>query len=672
MKSSILLWALHLGMLPWAHSLRRRELIDNADGETFDYVVVGCGIAGLVAASRLSEDEDVSVLCLEAGDLDTYEDEIMIPYYIGLQPAGFYAFEFNTVPQDQLDGQSRYIWVGKGVGGGSLINGLIWNRGNQDGYNAWDELGNSGWGWDDLLPYFRKSENYTPRAYGDSEIDPKLQNSSVHGYDGPIHVSYRAFYWPQADNWFDALQELDISLSAEPNEGLEAGGYFLPLHLHPQNQTRGDSRRGYYDPNINRTNFYVQVQSHVTRILFEDGDEGLRASGVEFARDADAAPDRVTARREVILAAGALLTPQLLELSGIGQRSILEPLGIEVRENLPGVGNNLQDHPMFRVSYRYTNESIRDINDFASNATYDELAREEFFASKTGPWTGRPSGAVAFPSLRQVSNNVTSRIAQGRSAVDYLPSAYGDDETLLAGYRAQLNSTLSDLNQSYTPAFEILNDNAGGLHLALVRPLSRGTVHITTDDPFTLPAVDPRWLEHPFDFDTMVLAMQTNQRILNTAAIQPLQPSYDQVPQNADVETLGEILRAGTASQFHYSGTTAMLPRNMGGVVSDRLFVYGTENLRVVDTSIIPILPGAHTAAIAYAAAEKAADLIKNARVEDTTEPGEAGEPGGEDSGSSGTPEEASASVRSLQQLGGGNVVMLVCLALAVGVLSTS
>jgi choline dehydrogenase-like flavoprotein len=385
------------------------------------------------------------------------------------------------------------------------------------------------------------------------------------------------------------------------------------LNIHPDNQTRWDARRGYHDPNIERTNFNVQTNSQVTKILFDEG-ETLNATGVEFASSPYAPRETVFARREVMLAAGAIQTPQLLELSGIGQRSILEPLGITVHISLPGVGNNLQDHAMLRLSYDYTNTSVRDINDFFLNSTFNDESAAEFFASRTGPWTGRPSGAVAFPSLRQVTNDTRSRILRAQSVGDYLPPTYADEATLRAGFEAQAQNLLKDLDHIDTPAFEILNDNAGGLHLALMRPMSRGTTHITTTDPFELPSVDPRWLEHPFDFDIMILAMQTNQRILRTAAIQQLRPSYPDVPEDADPELLAAIIRTGTGTQFHYSCTAAMLPRHLGGVVSDDLLVYGTSNLRVVDTSIYPLVPGAHTQAVAFGTGEKAADIIKLAR----------------------------------------------------------
>ncbi|KEF61550.1 uncharacterized protein A1O9_03117 [Exophiala aquamarina CBS 119918] len=590
--------------------LKDRGLINDAAGQTYDYIVVGCGVSGLVVSSRLSEIEDVTVLCLEAGALDNYEAEIQIPYYIGLQPDGFYEWGIYTTPQDQLDGVSRHIPMGKGVGGGSLINGMVWNRGNQQNFNAWNEIGNTGWGWEALLPYFEKSETYTPKDYEGAEVQPVLQNSAVHGRNGPVQVSYPNYYWPQTDNWFQALQELGIPTSAEPNAGLSAGGYFLPLDIDPNNQTRSDARRAYYDPNIQRGNFNVQPNSQVTRIIFEQGDS-LTATGVEFAAGPSSPRQTAFASREVILSAGAIHSPQILELSGIGQSSVLEDLGIDVLQNLPGVGNNLQDHGMIHLDYAYNNPDVLGINDFATNSQFNDESAAEYYGSKTGPWTAKPSCAVAFPSLQQTAADPAGMLSAARSAPFNLPDTYANEPTLQRGYERQLDSVLSELASEDIPAFENLNNNAGGLDLAVMRPLSRGTTHITSTDPFTPPNVDPRWLVHQFDYDVMILAMQVNQKILNTDAIAELQPSYAQIPRDANTDQLGSILRAGIGTEYHYSSTTAMLPIELGGVVSDQLRVYGTSNVRVVDTGIYPMVPGAHLQAVAYGVAERAADMIK-------------------------------------------------------------
>jgi choline dehydrogenase-like flavoprotein len=248
-----------------------------------------------------------------------------------------------------------------------------------------------------------------------------------------------------------------------------------------------------------------------------------------------------------------------------------------------------------------------------------------YLSSRTGPWTSKASTALGFPSLAQVlgtnvDNMTTSQFAAAVSMMieraeqggRYYPSMYELDKTLRAGYELQFSLLLQNLLSNDTPAYEILNDNSGGLDLALMHPLSRGTTHITTTDPLADPAVDPRWLVNPFDFDVMLTSMQFNQRILDTPSIQQaLQPSYAQISQNCTRDQLSDLLRTGVNTEYHYSGTAAMMPRELGGVVDPNLVVYGTSNLRVVDTSIFPVIPGGHLQAVAYAVAEKGADIIR-------------------------------------------------------------
>ena len=194
-------------------------------------------------------------------------------------------------------------------------------------------------------------------------------------------------------------------------------------------------------------------------------------------------------------------------------------------------------------------------------------------------------------------------IEAARNGGRYYPAGY--DSTLQAGYERQFNSTLNLLSQNNIPAYENLNNNGGGLTVSLMHPLSRGTVQIVSADPFTSPSVDPRWLANPLDMQVMIAAMQFNQLIINTPPIQALQPCYNHFPQNPTIEQLTSIINGGIRTEFHYSGTCAMMPRELGGVVDPDLLVYGTDNLRIVDTSIFPLVPGAHLQAVAYAVAEK-------------------------------------------------------------------
>ena len=240
---------------------------------------------------------------------------------------------------------------------------------------------------------------------------------------------------------------------------------------------------------------------------------------------------------------------------------------------------------------------------FQFNATYNNVSENEYLTSKTGPWTAEPSTALAFPSLPQITNTTIDMVKSARQGSRYYPSAY--DSTLRAGYELQFNSTLNRLLLNTTPAYESLNNNAGGLTVSLMHPLSRGTVQIASTDPFVSPNIDPRWLVNPFDTQVMIAALQFNQRIIDTAPIQDLIPIYDHFPQNPTVAQLTDILRRGIRTEFHYSGTCAMMPRELGGVVDCNLLVYGTNNLRIIDTSVFPLIPAAHLQAVAYAVAEK-------------------------------------------------------------------
>jgi choline dehydrogenase len=240
---------------------------------------------------------------------------------------------------------------------------------------------------------------------------------------------------------------------------------------------------------------------------------------------------------------------------------------------------------------------------FQYSESAHDAAYNEYMASRTGPLTAIPSNALAFPSLPQTIDNTPDFVGAASAGGRYYPDGY--DSTLQAGYEEQFNSILNRLLETTTPAFENLNNNAGGLDISLQHPLSRGTVQISSSDPFTAPSIDPRWLINPFDRQIMIAAMQFNQKILDTAPILELMPSYGSIPQDATADDLNTILQDSIGTEYHYSGTCAMLPLDLGGVVDANLLVYGTDNLRVVDTSIFPLVPTAHLSAVVYAVAEK-------------------------------------------------------------------
>lgn len=395
----------------------------------------------------------------------------------------------------------------------------------------------------------------------------------------------------------------------------------MPVNVHPINQTRSDARRTYYDPWASRPNLNVFANTAATRILFNNGNSTVnynstasypqfqaRATAVEYASGPEAPQRTVFASKEIILAAGALHSPSLLQRSGIGPAALLQNLSIPLVQDLIGVGNNLQDHCMIHLDYPYQEPGLLTPYSMQYNQNLNDACETEYLAFKTGPWTGRPSTALAFPALNQITNDTDTNtiVDAARNGNRYYPDGY--DAALQAGYELQFVSTLNRLTLNDTPAYENLNNNAGGLDISLQHPLSRGTVMISSSDPFQAPVVDPRWLMNPLDLEVMVRAIQFNQKILDTPPIQQLMPTYSQIPQDATVDQIAELLRTQLSTEFHYSGTCAMMPQELGGVVDPNLIVYGTQNLRVVDTSIFPLIPAAHLQAPMFAVAEKVGD----------------------------------------------------------------
>ncbi|KAI4223477.1 MAG: hypothetical protein L6R36_005385, partial [Xanthoria steineri] len=629
--------------------------------ESYDYIVVGCGISGLVVTNRLSEDPSVSVLCIEAGDPDRYEPIIQDPVYVGADIGGIYDWLLSTTPQTQLDGAPRPMPQGKVLGGGSILNAMCWNRGGQDDYDAWAALGNPGWDWDGILPYFIKSETYTPVYSAEIAREYSINyNPLVHGTSGPVQVSYPRFFYPQSTNLFAALNYLGVPTQFDPNDGSSAGAAFVPSDLDPINQTRSDARRTYYDPYVARPNFHVITGQHVTRILIEgvdsnsvvdnptpggneDGNgmngatsnEGfgfgpagstpaldnstaarlfrrqspstsnLRITGVEFAARASDTRRAITATREVIVAAGSIHSAQLLQLSGIGPSSLLDSFGIPVALDLPGVGNNLQDHCLVGTFYPYNNVSYPSPTQLTSNATYNAAAELEYNIFKTGPWTAGSPNALAFNPLPLITNNSASILsgADDQDPTDFLPA--GLDPTLVAGYTLQKQSLVRRLAETNVASYEIINNNAGSLTVAVMHPFSRGQCYIRSADPFEPPNIDPRWLANPVDRQVLIEALLFNRQILATPAMLPLQAAQFVPTVDDDEEALNRIINTGIRTEFHPSGTCAMLPLEQGGVVDPHLRVYGAQNLRVVDAGIFPMIPAAHLQAVVYAVAEK-------------------------------------------------------------------
>ena len=392
---------------------------------------------------------------------------------------------------------------------------------------------------------------------------------------------------------------------------------FLPQGISNYNQSRADARRARFDPANTRANLYVSTGQHVHRVLFQDGcgpvgAAGARAVGVESSPDQNSATWTAVATREVILAAGALRTPQTLELSGIGDNATLSANGIQTRISLPGVGNNLQDHMLMHMSQAFNNTDFVYTN-VMNNQTVNDWARQTYYANRTGMYCFGPPDGNAFLSLPQFSNrsDALASMASQQSSDQYL--AKGLDQSVVQGYARQRALLIPALNDSSRGAIEFLQDNAGNTQISNQRPLTRGSVHINDTDPFTYPSLDFRYGSNPVDYQLMLDALRFNDLLFQQPALQILKPVQNDPPHAASDQQLEQFLNTSLGTEYHPSGTAAMLPREDGGVVNGSLVVYGTQNLRVVDASIFPIIPASHLEAVVYGVAEKAADLIKSA-----------------------------------------------------------
>ena len=524
---------------------------------SFDYVIVGAGSAGCLLANRLSRDANARVLLLEAGGRDDY---FWIPIPVGYlytiaNPRTDWCYK--TEPDEFLAGRSIHYARGRGLGGCSSINAMIYMRGQQSDWDHWASLGNRGWAWEDVLPIFRALEDY--------------EHGALDGYGagGELRIEDPRVQWEILDSFREAAAECGIPPIKVFNNGDNFGCAYFQM-----NQKRGrrwSATNAFLRPALARRNLTVLTEAHVTRVRLRE----RRAEGVEFTRGGEAC--FAAAKGETLLAAGAIGSPQLLQLSGIGPASLLERLQIRRVHDLPGVGENLHDHLQIRMQYKVTN--ARTLNTVANSWLGKAAMAAEYFVFRTGPLTMPPSQMGAFGK-----SDPAERTANIEWHVQPLSlDKFGDP---LHNFPA------------ITPS------------VCNLRPTSRGWVRARSPDPATYPEIRLNYLSTEEDRRVAVAGMRQTRRIMAAKALAKYAPQ--EYRPGAAIANDNELARAagelGTTI-FHPVGTCKMGQDPMA-VVDDELRVHGVQRLRVIDASVFPRITSGNTNAPTYVIAEKGARAI--------------------------------------------------------------
>ncbi|KAG8955206.1 hypothetical protein FRC04_009664 [Tulasnella sp. 424] len=599
----------------------------------FDYIVVGGGTAGLAVAARLSENPLNVVGVIEAGQHLPDDPLIFTPGLFGYaQGQPQYDWMLETVPQPALDGRVVERPRGKILGGSSALNYMAFDRGSKAEYDAWKQFGGADWSWDGLLPYFKKAEHVHGAAVTTPWNDPKIVDILAEGVLGPVQVSYNDWYSDITKPYLDTVSSLGIQRSTTPDNGDATGVYNCKMSVDRTTGRRSYAANTYHSIASARFNYYVLLGAGATKVVTtgsslkrddaavaDTADNVARSSGLTATgviSNVGSSTYTAKVKKEVIVSAGSLKTPQLLELSGIGNKTILQQYGITPVVDLPGVGENLQDHVFvpnsFALKPGYTTFDI-----LANDPTYAAQQNATYYKNGTGMYAATHS-AFAFFNLQTFmsQSDVNSLVSQAvsNSQNEGLSELEKDELLILAN-----DAKSSGLGQveiimypgHFSPSPAVPGTSYISILMALQRPWSRGSVHIGSSDATAPPVINPHYLENSFDLQVLIKACQFARKIAQTEPLKSAIASFQDPPSNVTSDAdFAAYVKAAVEPVYHPVGTASLGARADGGVVDSRLKVYGTNNIRVADASIIPLEPASHLQSTVYAIGEKAADII--------------------------------------------------------------
>ncbi|KAH9944955.1 GMC oxidoreductase [Epithele typhae] len=604
------------------------QVADVAD-KAFDFVIVGGGLAGCVLAARLTENPGVTVALLEAGN--AHFDDPLVTDPMGWMKQVFnpeYDWVFRTKPQTRTqnnlttpDGKpdpSFYWSRGKGLGGSSCMNFLFWTRPQREEVDAIEKLGNEGWNWERFFEASKRSETLRPTGIQNDPAYAPLYSEDSVGHNGPVSVSFTRTSSMLEAPFQKALEACGIKTIKDGLGGDLNGTFHSVNNVDPRTWTRSSAASGYLIPALHRPNLKVLTKAYVQKVLGSNEAGSFVASGVQF--DLEGMTYTVNAAKEVILSASTVKSPHILEMSGIGDRKVLEPLSIPVNVDLPTVGTNLQDHLI-------VTGSVFEMQSDKGFVTTDTLDHPEIQAMLKKCYAESGSDAAArlvcsgttflplqdfSPRANELISALEARIQERAQSGAYAP-----------GRLEQMKVQLEMLKDPKVPDIEIVifpfnmhPDGTGrpytGIFPSLARPFYRGSVHAASADPAVQPEIEPDYLSDEFDLELLLDSMKFVRRAAATPAWSSI-CNAELLPGPAIVSEaqLRESVRDNVSTTWHACGTCSMLPRDKGGVVDARLKVYGTRNLRVCDLSVLPLITVVHTQATTYGIAEQGADIIK-------------------------------------------------------------